>query len=85
MAGPSEDVVGGAVFDLLAGVHHEDLIGQFRDHAEVVGDDDHGGAVLLLEFRDQVQDLGLYGHVEGGGRLVGYQQARVTTHRPSRS
>ena len=41
-----------------------------------------GHAELLLEVAQQVEDLGLDGDVERGGRLVGDDQARVAGDRP---
>ncbi len=78
---PVEDVLRGAVLDRAAGVHHLDVVGQLGDHAEVVGDDDDGGVELTLQVPDQVQDLRLHGHVEGGGRLVRDQQVGVAGQR----
>ena len=49
-------------------------LGQPGDDPQVVRDPDHGHVQLLLQPLDQVHDLGLDGHVEGGGRLVGDQQ-----------
>jgi hypothetical protein len=43
-----------------------------------VGDPDNGHAQLLLQPQDQVDDLGLDGHIQGGGWLVSYQQGGVT-------
>jgi len=34
-------------------------MGDFGDHAEIVGDEQHAGAFVLLQFGDQLQDLGL--------------------------
>ena len=42
-----------------------------------MGDQQDTGTVLLLELFHQVQDLGLDGHVQGGGGLVGDQELRV--------
>ena len=36
---------------------------------------------LLLQLAQQVEDLGLHGDVEGGGRLVGDEQVGVARHR----
>ena len=70
-----------ADLDRLAGVHHQDLVGDIGDHAEVVGDHDDRRPQLVLEARQQVQDLGLHGDVEGGGRFVGDQDGRVERER----
>ncbi|EMF27026.1 cation transport ATPase [Streptomyces gancidicus BKS 13-15] len=60
----------------LARVEHVDLVAESRDHAEVVGDHQQGGALLVHELLEQLQDLRLDGHVEGRGGLVGDEQAR---------
>ena len=52
------------------------------DDAEVVGDEDHRHVAVALLLGEQVEDLGLHGDVEGGGRLVGEQQRRA--RRPAR-
>ncbi len=64
-----------------AGVHHQDVVGEVGDHAQVVRDQDDRGAGLLLEVLEQVEDLRLHGHVERGGRLVRDQQLRVADQR----
>ena len=56
-------------------------LGDLRDHAHVVRDDDHRRSVLDLEAIDQREDLGLDRHVERGGRLVGDQQVGVARER----
>ena len=53
--------------------------------AEIVRDQDHGGAGALLQLQHQVEDLRLDGDVERGGRLVGDQQASDCRRAPSRS
>ena len=80
-----EDVVDRAVLDGLPAVHHEDVVGDLGDHAEVVGDHDDRRAELLLQVAHQVEDLRLHRHVERGGRLVGDQQLGVAATAPSRS
>ncbi|MCY1299314.1 hypothetical protein D9M70_488370 [compost metagenome] len=66
-----------ADFHRLAGVHHADAVGGLGDHRQVVGDQHQGHALVALQVEQQVHDLRLDGHVEGGGRLVGDQQARL--------
>ena len=61
--------------------HHRDAVGDLRDHAHVVGDEQHGGAVIPLQVADQGQDLLLRGDVERGGRLVRDQQFRLQHQR----
>ena len=40
-----------ALLDDLAGVHHRHPVAHLGDHAEVMGDQDHGGVRLALERR----------------------------------
>ena len=47
----------------------------FGDNAEIVGDEEDGHAELGLEGAEKVEDLGLDGDVEGGGGLVGDEEA----------
>ncbi len=62
-------------------IHHQDVVGELGDDAQVVGDDDDRGAELLLQVADEVEDLRLDGHVEGGRRLVGDEQLGVVDQR----
>ena len=67
--------------DQLAIAHHRDAVGDFGDHAHVMGDEQHRGAVIALQVADQRQDLLLRGDVERGGRLVRDQQLRLQHQR----
>src|SRR5262249_31722118 len=62
-----------STFDDLAGVHHCYLVADFRDHAEIMRDQDDGSAARILQLPHQVEDLGLKGNVERGGRFVSDQ------------
>src|SRR2546429_3617201 len=57
-----EDIPRRALLDHAAGVHDEDLVGDFGDHAEIVGDEDHGGVEVVLEAGGKLHALapGLY-------------------------
>ncbi len=57
-----------------AGIHHRHTIGHLGDHPDVVGDDDDGEVELVAEIAEQVEELRLDDHVQGGGRLVGDHQ-----------
>ena len=59
------------------GVHDLHPIGDAGDDAEVVGDEDHAGAELVLDPLDHIEDLGLHRDIECGGRLVGDQHVGV--------
>ena len=62
------------LLDDLPGVHDGHLVRPPGHDAEVVGDQDHRHVALALLAGQQVEDLGLDGHVEGGGGLVGEQE-----------
>ncbi len=72
-----EDLVDRAALDHHAEVHHGHFVGDFGNDTEVVGDEDHRHAQLVLQTLHEFEDLGLGGDVEGGGRLIGDQQGRV--------
>ena len=65
--------------DDAAGVHHDDVVGELGDDAEVVRDEDDRRAGLLAQHAHQVEDLRLDGDVERGGGFVGDQQRRART------
>ena len=76
-----EHLLGAVVLLHLAVLHHIDVVGELADDGQVVGDEDHRHAVLGLEVLDQVEDLGLHGDVERGGRLVGDQHVGAVGER----
>jgi hypothetical protein len=61
--------------------HHRDPVGDFPHDAEVVGNEQHGHAVPLLQRFQQRENLGLHRHVERRGRLVGDQQLGIIRQR----
>src|SRR5688500_14876294 len=63
------------------GVQDVYAVGVAGYDAEVVGDDDDGGAELLAQAGHYLEDLGLNRDVEGGGRLVGDEELGVAGHR----
>ncbi|MFJ8113804.1 hypothetical protein [Streptomyces sp. NPDC096132] len=69
-----EDLLHLAAFDDLPGVHDHRPVAQIGHHAQVVGDEDDGHAEPVAQGPQQVEDLGLDGDVERGGRFVGDQQ-----------
>ena len=60
-----------------AGVHHGHAVRVGRDEPEVVADEDHAHPEVRLELRQQLEDLGLDGDVEGGGGLVRDEHLRT--------
>ena len=49
--GPVEELLGAAVLHRAAGVHHQHVVGELGDHAEVVGDHHDGGVELASAGR----------------------------------
>ena len=72
----------GGQFHELPEVHNRDAIRDVPDHAEVVGDEQIGEAVLLLEVFEQIDDLRLNGHVQGGNGFVTDNELRIERKRP---
>ena len=62
---------GGANLDNAAEIHDSDAVGDVTDEAEVVGDEQQRQAKAILQFEEQVDDLGLHGDVERRDRFVG--------------
>ena len=62
-------------------VHHRHPVGDFGDHAQVVGDPDDRHAALVLESLHELDDLVLHGDVERRCGLVCDQQLRVACER----
>ena len=70
-----------AGFDLPSLLEHDDTIGNLRDDAHVVRDEEHRRAALALQRADQREHFRLRRHIERGGRLIGNQQARLENQR----
>ena len=70
-----EQLVHGRLLDGVPGVHDHHAIGQLGHQAQVVRDQHQRGVELAQRIAEHFEDLGLDGHVEGGGRLVRDQQA----------
>ena len=73
MRRPLVDLVGVALFDDLAEVHHSDPVADVSDDREIVGDEQVGNAQLVLQLGQQVDHLRLSGDVERTDRLVADQ------------
>ncbi len=71
----AEDQLRWRFFHHLAGVHDADAVGHVGVDAHVVGDQDDGVAQLLLDIDEKLHDAALHDHVEGGGRLIGDDEA----------
>ena len=81
MPGPGEQRPGVGLLDDLALAQHHHAVREMSDHAHVVGDDHDAGAGAVADPPQQRQDLGLHGHVERGGGLVGEQQLGLVRER----
>jgi hypothetical protein len=66
----------------VAEVHHRDPVGDVPDDREVVRDEQVGEVEVLLEVLEEVDDLGLDGHVERRDRLVEHDQVRLEREGP---
>ncbi len=76
-----EERAGGGPLHDPSCVHHRDLVGARRHDPEVVRHEDHRHVPLALLRLEEIEDLGLDGHVERGGGLVGEQQLRAAGER----
>jgi len=83
MAGASEDVAGGALFDDASGVENGESGSDLGDNSEIVSDEKKCEAELALEAGEEIEDLFLDGDVESGRGLVGDEQARRAGERHS--
>ena len=61
----------------LALLEHGDPVGDLRDHAEIMGDEENRRSLLAAQVVDQLEHLRLRGHVEGRSRLVGDEELRL--------
>ena len=77
-----EQRTGRAGLDDAPVTHHQNAVAEIGHHAEIVGDQDDPHVHLGLQVTQQVADLGLHGHVQGGGRLVGDQQVGLAGDGP---
>ncbi len=75
-----EDLARGTFLDDLAVLHHQHMIGQGADHAQVVADEHVGEVALVLQLAQEVDDLGLDAHVERAGWLVKHDELGLEYH-----
>ncbi len=69
--GGAEKFFNGALLDEFSFEHNQNTIGKIGDDAEVVGDEEDGHAELITEIAKEIENLGLDGDIEGGGRFIG--------------
>ena len=80
MLGLMEDGLAVGGFHHVAAVHDVDALGVAGHKTQVMGDHDDRGVGLLGDGADHFQQLGLGGHVQGRGGLVGNEDVRVGGH-----
>ena len=76
------DLRGRTMLDDLAEVHDRDPVAHVADDAEVVGDEDVGQPVPLLQVLQEVEHLRLDRDVERRDRLVEQEQRRLDRQGP---
>src|SRR3990172_4849645 len=74
--GRIEDLLGRSLLDEHALLHEQDAIGCLAGEVHLVGDHDHGGALVGQLFHD-VEDLSDQRRVERAGRLVEEEHLRL--------
>ena len=77
MKGILVESLGCGDFNDLTEIHYRNAIGDVFDDAEVVGDEQVGEIEGFLEVFEEVDDLSLYGYVEGGDGFVGNDEFGV--------
>ena len=77
MLGLVVDLICQAGFHDLAAVHDVHTAAGAGYNAQVVGDEDNARTGLFLELLDKLDDLGLDGHVQSGGGLIGNDELGV--------
>ena len=70
--------IGRTVFYYPSGIHNHDVIRYFRNNSEVMGNHHDRCSEFFLQFIDQIQNLGLNGHIQSGCRLITDQKLRIT-------
>lgn len=77
----AEDLVGRALLEDRAEIHHHHPVGQASHRSEVVGDQQVAQAALALDPRQQVEHGAADRHVERRGRLVQDEDRRLDRER----
>ncbi len=76
-----EDLLGRSDLGDPTGVHHRHPIAHPPYQREIVADVQDRRLVDLLELPNELEDPGLHGHVERGGRLIGDEKIGVACER----
>lgn len=75
-----KQVIHGVFLDDLALLHHNDPVTALVDDVEIVRDEEVAQVVLPAQAHEQVEDLVLNGHVQGGHGLIQNDQLRADDH-----
>ena len=75
-----KQVIHGVFLDDLALLHHDDPVTALVDDVEIVGDEEVAQVILPAQAHEQVEDLVLNGHVQGGHGLIQNDQLRADDH-----
>ena len=78
----AEDVLRSAILHQIAQIHNAHRVGDVLHHGQIVADEQVRQVVLLLDLLEQVDDLGLNGHVQRGHRLIADDEFRIQRQRP---
>ncbi len=71
------DGLAGGDFDNLSQIHDRHSVADMLDHPEIVRNEKIGEMHLLLELLEEIDDLRLDGDIQGGDRLIGYDELRI--------
>ena len=72
-----EQHLAGRDLDQVPRTHDRDAIRHVVHHREVVGDEEIGQSELALQVLQEVEHLRLHRYVQGGHRLIAYQQLGI--------
>ena len=81
MLGSQEDIAHGSSFDDFPAIHHGNGIGDFGNHPQIVGNENHRHAATIAQLPHEIEDGGLDGDIQGGGGFVGNQQGGIARDR----
>ncbi|GKX32807.1 MAG: hypothetical protein MnENMB40S_04250 [Rhizobiaceae bacterium MnEN-MB40S] len=76
-----EQAVGWRLLNHATGMHDGDMVGGFRNNAEIMTDEHEAHAAFGSQFCKEIEDLRLSRHVQRRGRLIGEQDFRVASQR----
>ena len=83
MDGMVVERIGIGIFHDLAQIHDGDMIGDMLYNGQIMGDQHIGQAHFLLQFQQQIQDLGTENrHIQRGNRFVTNHQLGLQRNGP---